>query len=222
MDFDFQTLKRSDRYKLMISTIVPRPIGLVTTVSADGIVNAAPFSFFNGMSSDPPIVVMGLEVLPVIAPRKDTGDNIRDTGEFVVNLVSEDIAEQMNLCSMSAPPEVDELKLAGFTALPSTDVAPPRIGESPVAYECKRMTSMEVGHGNRIVVGEVVHMHIEDRFIDTDKLYVDTPALKLIGRMHGSGWYTRTSDLFEMPRPDYEAWIKENKPAKDNKPGGAS
>lgn len=202
----------------MISTIVPRPVGLVTTVSADGIPNAAPFSFFNGMSSDPPIVVLGLEVLPVIAPRKDTGDNIRDTGEFVVNLVSEDIAEQMNLCSMSAPADVDEIALAGFTAIPSTDVAPPRIGESPVSYECKRMTSLEVGHGNRIVIGEVLRMHIHDAFIDPDKLYVDTPALKLIGRMHGSGWYTRTSDLFEMPRPDYEAWIKANQPAKNSEP----
>jgi flavin reductase (DIM6/NTAB) family NADH-FMN oxidoreductase RutF len=208
MDFDFRKLERMDRYKLLVSSIVPRPIALVTTISKDGVVNAAPFSFFNAVSAEPPLVVLGLEVTDY-APRKDTGDNIRDTGEFVVSLVSEAIAPQMNLCAADFPAEQDELAAAGLTALPSTMVKPPYIKESPVSFECKRMTTLEVGTGNRVVIGEVVYMHIDDRFIDSDKMYVDAPAMQLIGRMHGRGWYVKTGDAFDMPRIDYKVWAAE-------------
>ena len=202
MQFNFKDMKRLDRYKLMVSTIVPRPIGFVTSLSADGVVNAAPFSFFNGMASEPPTLVLGLETYPGFAPVKDTGDNIRDTGEFVVALVSEDMGDQMNLCAMAYPPEVNELEEAGLTALPAVDVAPPLIGEAPVNFECKRVTTLEMSGGSKIVVGEIIRMHIKDEFIDMEKLYVDTPALKLIGRMHGTGTYARTTDLYEMVRPN--------------------
>ncbi len=205
MDFNFREMRRLDRYKLMTSTIVPRPIGFVTSLSKDGIVNAAPFSFFNGMASEPPTLVLGLETYADIAPVKDTGDNIRDTGEFVVALVSEDIGDQMNLCSTSFPPEVNELEEAGLTALPAVDVAPPLIAEAPVNFECKRTTALEMSGGSKIIVGEILRMHIKDEFVDMEKLYVDTPALKLIGRMHGTGWYARTSDLYELKRPNSPA-----------------
>jgi flavin reductase (DIM6/NTAB) family NADH-FMN oxidoreductase RutF len=208
MDIDFRTLPRMDRYKMLVSSIVPRPIALVTTISKDGIVNAAPFSFFNAVSAEPPLVVLGLEVTDY-APRKDTGDNIRDTGEFVVSLVSEEIAPQMNLCAMDFPAEEDELAESGLTALPSTVVKAPWIKESPVSFECKRMATMEVGTGNRVVIGEVVYMHIADEFVDQDKMYVDAPAMKLIGRMHGRGWYVRTADAFDMPRIAYDDWAAE-------------
>jgi len=208
MDFDFRKIERMDRYKLLVSSIVPRPIALVTTISKDGIVNAAPFSFFNAVSADPPLVVLGLEVTDY-APRKDTGDNIRDTGEFVVSLVSEEIAQPMNLCAADFPAEEDELVAAGLTAMPSVVVRPPWIKESPVSFECKRMTSMEVGTGNRVVIGEVVYMHIDDRFVDSEKMYVDAPAMKLIGRMHGRGWYVKTGDAFDMPRIAYADWAAE-------------
>ncbi len=208
MDFDFRKMERMDRYKLMVSSIVPRPIALVTTISRDGIVNTAPFSFFNAVSAEPPLVVLGLEVTDY-SPRKDTGDNIRDSGEFVVSLVSEAIAPQMNLCAMDFPAYEDEMAESGLTAVPSKVVKPPWIKESPVSFECKRMATMEVGTGNRVVIGEVVYMHIDDRFIDADKMYVDAPAMQLIGRMHGRGWYVKTGDAFDMPRIDYKVWAAE-------------
>jgi flavin reductase (DIM6/NTAB) family NADH-FMN oxidoreductase RutF len=205
MEFNFREMKRLDRYKLMTSTIVPRPIGFVTSLSKDGIVNAAPFSFFNGMASEPPTLVLGLETYADIAPVKDTGDNIRDTGEFVVALVNEDIADQMNLASSAFPPEINELEEVGLTAIPATDVAPPLIAEAPVNFECRRITALEMSGGSKIIIGEILRMHVKDEFVDMEKLYVDTPALKLIGRMHGTGWYARTSDLYELKRPNSPA-----------------
>lgn len=208
MEFDFTRLERKDRSKLIISTIVPRPIGLVTTLGLDGGLNAAPFSFFNGMSSEPPLVVLGLETTPNF-PNKDTGDNISAHGEFVVNLVSEDLAHQMNVTAIPFSAEVDEYAEAGLTAVPSTSVAPPRIAESPVAFECRCSHTLDVSPGNQIIVGEILTMHIKDQFIDLETMYVDTPALKLIGRMHGGGWYARTTDLFEMPRISVADWDKQ-------------
>ncbi|MGE0666045.1 MAG: flavin reductase family protein [Sphingomonadales bacterium] len=210
MDFDFRKLERMDRYKLLVSSIVPRPIALVTTISKEGVVNSAPFSFFNAVSAEPPLVVLGLEVTDY-APRKDTGDNIRDTGEFVVSLVSEAIAQPMNLCAADFPAEEDEMAAAGLTPMPSVVVKAPWIREAPVSFECKRMTSMEVGTGNRVVIGEVVYMHIADEFVDSEKMYVDAPAMKLIGRMHGRGWYVKTADAFDMPRIAYADWAAERK-----------
>lgn len=205
MEFDFSKLRRMDRSKLIISTIVPRPIGWVTSISDDGIVNAAPYSFFNGMSSDPPLVVLGLERYGH-ASNKDTGDNIAANGEFVVNLVNEDLAQAMNVTAITFPPDIDELAEAGLTAIPGSQVKPPRIAQSPVAFECRQTHTLDVGKANQIVVGEILHMHIGDEFIDLDKMYVDTPALKLIGRMHGGGWYARTTDLFEMQRIPLDEW----------------
>ena len=126
-----------------------------------------------------------------------------------VCLVSEEIAQPMNLCAADFPAEEDELVAAGLTAMPSVVVRPPWIKESPVSFECKRMTSMEVGTGNRVVIGEVVYMHIDDRFVDSEKMYVDAPAMKLIGRMHGRGWYVKTGDAFDMPRIAYADWAAE-------------
>ncbi len=205
MEFDFSKLRRMDRSKLIISTIVPRPIGWVTSISDDGIVNAAPYSFFNGMSSDPPLVVLGLERYGH-ASNKDTGDNIAANGEFVVNLVNEDLAQAMNVTAITFPPDIDELAEAGLTAIPGSQVKPPRIAQSPVAFECRQTHTLDVGKANQIVVGEILHMYIGDEFIDLDKMYVDTPALKLIGRMHGGGWYARTTDLFEMQRIPLDEW----------------
>lgn len=205
MELDFRTLSRMERYKLLVSSVVPRPIALVTTISTDGIVNAAPFSYFNAVSSEPPLLVLGLEVTDY-APRKDTGDNIRNTGEFVVNLVSGAIAQEMNVCAADFPADEDELAGAGLTAAASTAVTPPRILESPVSFECKLMTALEVGTGNRVVIGEVLCMHIDDKYFDAEKFHVDTLGLELIGRMHGGGNYVRTSGAFEMPRISYEDW----------------
>ena len=207
MHFDLAKMPAQDGYKLLISTVVPRPIALATTVDHDGNVNAAPFSFFNAVSSRPPVVVLG------ISPGDGTGDgykdterNIRDTGEFVVNLVDEALAERMNICAVDFPHEIAELEVAKLTALPSAGVKPPRIAESPVSFECKRITGLSLGGNSTMEVGRVIHIHIRDDLIDPEKLYVKTDRMRLIGRMHGRGWYARTSDLFLMDRMSFADW----------------
>jgi flavin reductase (DIM6/NTAB) family NADH-FMN oxidoreductase RutF len=207
MHFDLAKIAQSDAYKLLVSTVVPRPIALTTTVDLDGRVNAAPFSFFNAVSSVPPVVVLG------ISPGssggdgwKDTERNIRDTGEFVVNLVDEAIAERMNVCDVPFPTGVNELEMAELHPVASVEVKPPRIGESPVSFECKRITGLSLGPGSTLEVGRVIHIHIRDDLVDPDKFYVQTDKLRLIGRMHGRGWYARTSDLFLMDRMSLAEW----------------
>jgi flavin reductase (DIM6/NTAB) family NADH-FMN oxidoreductase RutF len=205
MLFDMETLPPQDRYKLLTASVVPRPIAWVTTKSRAGIVNAAPFSFFNAMGSDPPTVVLG--IMPRGERHKDTAANIEETAEFVVNMVSETNAEAMNLTCIDAPPEVDELELARLTPVPSQKVGPPRIGESPVAFECRLLASMVTGPLQSLVVGRIVCAHVDDAFVlDAKRCHLDTPALRLIGRMQGSGVYVRTADRFEMQRPSWAEW----------------
>lgn len=198
MQIDYATLSVHERYKLMVSTIVPRPIALATTVDLKGVVNAAPFSFFNAVCDDPAAVIISVNADP--GKVKDTGRNIRDTGQFVVNLVNEPIAEAMNICAIDFPPEVDELKKAGLTAMPSIKVKPPYIAEAPVSFECERIATIELGIGRNLVVGKVLFMHIKDEFIDAEKLRVRTEKIGMVGRMHGTGSYVRTHDHFEIPR----------------------
>lgn len=198
--FDFAALASTDVGKLLRSTVVPRPIAWVTTRHADGRANAAPFSYFNLVCSDPPLLAFG------VAPRggggKDTGENIRRDGEFVVNLVSQALAERMNATSAEVGPEVDELAANGLTPLPCAHVAAPRIGESPASLECRVETLLEPEGGALIVIGRVLALHLRDEAVlDAERCYVDTPALDLIARMHGRGWYAHSRDLFEIGRP---------------------
>jgi flavin reductase (DIM6/NTAB) family NADH-FMN oxidoreductase RutF len=206
MHFDLAKMPATDGYKLMISTVVPRPIALATTVDAQGRINAAPFSFFNAMSSDPPVVVLGINGTGAEGGYKDTENNIRETGEFVVNLVDEALAERMNICAVDFPTEIAELDIAKLTPVPSAGVKPPRIAESPVSFECKRITGLSLGGNSTMEVGRVIHIHIRDDLIDMEKLYVKTDKIGLIGRMHGRGWYARTSDLFLMERMSLADW----------------
>ncbi len=206
MLFDFATISAENAYKLLVSTVVPRPIAWVTTQDTDGTLNAAPFSFFNAISGNPPVVVIGIGGREP-GDIKDTGGNIRRTGEFVVNLVSNQLAEQMNITAIDFPKQVNELAEARLTTLPSARVKPPRIAESPVSIECERLVIVEVGVDRAVVLGKVLAIHIADAFVlDTARCYVDTPALELIGRMHGRGWYARTTDRFDMPRIDVKDW----------------
>jgi flavin reductase (DIM6/NTAB) family NADH-FMN oxidoreductase RutF len=206
MLFDFAELPPRERYKLLVSTITPRPIAWIVSQSASGRLNAAPFSFFNAFAGNPPVIGIGIGSHEPGRP-KDTRANIRETKQFVVNLVSEEVAEAMNITAIEFPREVEELKQAGLTTAPSLHVKPPRIAESPVAFECELLQIVELGSESGLVLGKVLAMHVHDEFVlDERKQYIDTPNLKLIGRMHGTGWYARTSDLFEMPRIPLKEW----------------
>jgi flavin reductase (DIM6/NTAB) family NADH-FMN oxidoreductase RutF len=206
MLFDFVETTNENIYKLLVATIGPRPIAWVTTQDVDGTVNAAPFSFFNAMSGNPPVVAFGIGGRGP-GDVKDTGGNIRRTGQFVVNLCSFSLARQMNVTAIDFPKEVDELKEAGLTTAPSHRVKPPRIAEAPVSMECERLVIVDVGIDRAVVLGKVVAFHVQDDCVlDKDRCYIDTPKLDLIGRMHGAGWYARVTDRFEMPRINVADW----------------
>lgn len=206
MQFDLARLPPMDRYELLLSTVVPRPIALITTLSPSGALNAAPYSLFNVLSHDPPLMVVSVLAHPE-GRLKDTGQNILATKEFVVNLVSEKLAEAMNLTCIDAPAGVDELGLARLECAQSVKVAPPRIAASPVAYECRLLTSLSFGSNQAIVLGEILTAHVEERYvIDADRCLIDTPNLNFFGAMHGARWYARTTDRFEMERPTWAAW----------------
>lgn len=190
-------------YKLMTATITPRPIAWVTTRSAGGVVNAAPYSFFNMMGHEPPTVALGLLRDPEKG-LKDTAGNISASGEFVVNLVARGMAEAMNTTAINAPSGVSEVELAGLALSPSALIGPPRLADAPVSFECRLHTAVMTGPKQMVAIGRVVAIHIADRFLlDPERGYVDTPALDLIARMHGSGWYKAGGEMFRMDRPVY-------------------
>ncbi len=206
MLFDFGKIPAREGYKLLVSTVTPRPIAWISTQNAAGQLNAAPFSFFNAFAGDPPVVGIGIgSHQPGRA--KDTRRNICETKEFVVNLVSEEMDEAMNVTATEFEPEVNEIVEAELEAIPSVHVKPPRIAASPVSMECSLRQIVDLGPDNALVLGNVLAMHVRDDLVlDPAKHYIDTPGLKLIGRMHGLGWYARTSDLFQMDRIPRANW----------------
>ncbi len=198
MEIDFTTCAPVDRYKILTAVVVPRPIAWVTSIGEDGVVNAAPFSFFNAMGSDPAVVAIGIGARPGGGP-KDTLRNIRTTGEFVVNVVTHAARMAMNATAADFPPHEGEVAAVGLETRPAAAVRVPRLALSPAHLECRLETVLEIG-ANRIVIGRVVHVRIDDAFIDPERLHVAAERLDLIGRMHGRGWYSRTTDRFDMPR----------------------
>ena len=186
--------------KLLHSTIVPRPIAWISTEDRQGRANLAPFSFFNVFSTEPPILGIGIGERAPGVP-KDTARNILETGEFVVNLVRYDSCAAMNLSASNVAPDVDEAELAGVDMVRSTMVMPRRVRESPVALECRLEQSVPLGPHGHLILGRVLAMHLDDAVMaNPERHHVDAPKLDLIGRMHGSGWYARTTDLFQMKR----------------------
>jgi flavin reductase (DIM6/NTAB) family NADH-FMN oxidoreductase RutF len=209
MQFDLEATPASTTYKLLIGLITPRPIALVTSMNAMGGLNAAPFSAYNYFAIDPPIVGLGVTDRPgeEFVP-KDTASNIRRTGEFVVNVVTEDIAEKMNICAIDFPAEMNEVEIAGFTMTPSQKVKPPRLAEAHAALECREFTTMEVGR-SRIILGRVVAIYVEDRYVDPAGPYIRAEELHSVGRMNGLGNYVHTRDAFmTIPRISYAEWKK--------------
>ena len=181
MRFDLEHLASPVAYKLLAATVVPRPIAWVTTVSAQGQPNAAPYSFFNIMGS----------------------------GEFVVNLVPEALVRQMNITAVDAPNGINELDLAGLAPAASTHVRPPRIAASPVSFECVNHATVVTGPHQSVVIGRILAVHIADAFVqDAERGHIDTRALGLVGRSYGST-YIRTHDTFELQRPTWASWTAE-------------
>lgn len=188
-------------YKLMIGSIVPRPIAFVATLSGDGVRNLAPFSFFTGVSANPPVICFAPMIRSSDGGKKDTLRNIEATREFVVNIVSEDFAAQMNMCAAEFPPEVDEFTQSGLTAVPSEVVAPPRVAESRIQFECRLVQVVEVSPrplGGSLVLGEIVRAHVAEELFDDFR--IDPDRLRPIGRM-GGFTYTRVTDRFDLVRP---------------------
>ena len=211
MKFDLEKTSHSEVYKLLIGLIAPRPIALITTLDEKGKLNAAPFSAFNYFCTDPPIVGVGVTNRPDqnFVP-KDTARNIRRTGDFVVNVVTEDIAEKMNICAIDFPEGMNELEIAGFTTADSQVVKTPRIEQAHAALECREHTTLEIGK-SRIILGRVVAIYVEDRYIDPAGPYILAEELHAVGRMNGLGNYVRTRDAFlKIPRVSYAEWKKQN------------
>ena len=207
MNFDLERGPAGQAYKLLVGLVAPRPIALITSMDEHGQLNAAPFSAYNYLCTEPPIVGVGVTNRPghPFVP-KDTARNIRRTGEFVVNVVTEDIAEKMSICATDFPPEMNEVEIAGFTTTPSQVVKPPRLAEAHAALECREYTTMEIGR-SRIILGRVVAIYVEDRYVDPAGPYIKADELHAIGRMNGLGNYIRTRDAFmTIPRVSYEEW----------------
>ncbi len=194
-----------DIYKVMTGIIVPRPVALVSTVSRDGVANLAPFSFFCGVGANPPTVLFCPALRPVGSPekgeRKDTLRNVEETGEFVINVVCDEMAEAANHTAAEVPFEEDEFTLSGLTAVASDVVRPPRVAESPAQMECKLLQVIYTGHEARsgvIVLGQVVRFHVRENLIDDFR--IDPAGLDAVGRMAGNTW-VRTRERIELIRP---------------------
>ena len=198
MDFDFTRLPPQDRYRLLTNFVGPRPIALVTTRSAGGHSNAAPMSFFNVFSQEPPIVILGIQARPG-GSEKDTLGNIRRSGEFVVNMVDLAIAEQMIVCGVNFAPDVDEVSFAGLTAVPCRQVGAARVAESPCAMECRVERIIDFPR-RAIVLGEVVEMHVRDDCLDAAGRYVNPEAYQPIARLHADA-YVVADRQFELKKP---------------------
>jgi flavin reductase (DIM6/NTAB) family NADH-FMN oxidoreductase RutF len=204
-EFDTAMLDARARYNLITGVVVPRPIALITSINEDGRVNAAPFSYFNALGSNPPIVAFSPGTHSVNPSRiKDTRRNVLATGEFVVNMVSAELAEAMTVAGAVFPEDVSETDYMDVTLLPSRQVRPPRIAQSPINLECKLVEDVTIGM-NRILFGEVLHFHLHEQIIDAERMHILWRNLDLLGRMPGGGGiYCRTNDPMVIPRLTYE------------------
>ncbi len=202
MQLDPQTLEQISIYKLLISSVVPRPIAWVSSVDANGVRNLAPFSYFMAITDSPPTIAFSCSARE--SGKKDTLRNIEATGEFVVNIADDDRAEAMNLSSGDYPPEIDEFTVTKLTAVPSALVKAPRVAEAPINMECKLVQVLRVGTKASLVLGEVVQWHVRDDVYDAKTGRLDMERLRPVGRLCGN-LYSHIHQIFEMkrPNPDY-------------------
>lgn len=197
MELDLEGRHAEHAFSILAGLVLPRPIALVTTIGPDGVVNAAPFSFFNIVGVSPPLVVFCPGDREDGTP-KDTARNILLSHEFVVNLVDEPIAAAMSKCSAALPYGVSELEYAGLTAVPSSSVKPPRIAEAPAALECREWGVLIIGE-NRLVFGLVKRVHVRDELLDPENLSIRSELYFPIGRMGRPDLYCRSRDQFIIP-----------------------
>jgi flavin reductase (DIM6/NTAB) family NADH-FMN oxidoreductase RutF len=202
MEIDPTTLSHQSIYKILTGSVLPRPIGWISSIDLGGRPNLAPFSFFNVVCSNPPTVLFCPLIRGTDGNPKDTLNNVRATNEFVVNIVTEELLNAMNTTSIEAPPDLNEFEFAGLTLTPSVTVKPPRVKESPIHFECKVKQIIDINDapgGGSIVIGTITHIHAEERvMLGVDK--INLSVLKPVGRLMGSG-YCRVIDIIELERP---------------------
>ena len=201
MQIDPALQSKADNYKLLTNLVIPRPIAWITSLSPSGIVNLAPFSFFNAVGADPLYVIFSLANNDLGKP-KDTANNIQSSGEFVVNMVTEDLFDAMNISAADFPPEVSELDAAGLHHSPSVRIKTPRVAEAQVSLECRLYTTQALG-ANTLFIGEVVMFHVADHLVGP-RLHINN--FSPIGRLGSPSVYCRTSDRFDIPRLSYNQW----------------
>ena len=206
MQFDPAAHSPADGYLLLANLVVPRPIAWVSTVGPTGVVNLAPFSFFNAVGSNPPYVVISIGQRENGVP-KDTTTNILAGGGFVVNLVTESLLMAMNISAADFPPDEGELSALGLVAEPSVRIAAPRIAAAEASLECKLFRSIELG-ANTLFIGEVVMFHVADSLVRPGMRIDDFAP---IGRLGSPSMYCRTNDRFEVPRVTYAHWLKDER-----------
>ena len=200
MDIKASDIDKKRIYKLMTSTIVPRPIAWVSTVSKEGIFNVAPFSYFAGVSSSPPLLMISIGSKET-GEKKDTWKNIEETGEFVINIVTKELLEKMNITSVAFEESVDEFQEANLTPEPSLTVKAPRIKESPINIECRKFEILNIGKMG-IIFGEILNFHIKDELLN-EKGYVDTKKIEIVGRLGGADYCIISGEnTIEIRRPD--------------------
>ena len=190
--------------RVLTGVVVPRPIAFVSTISNSGNVNLSPYSFFNAVSYDPPLIIFSSSKFTSDGKLKDSLSNIEQNGEFFVNIVNENIVEAMNATAAEYPEDVNEFDIANLTQIDSDLVKPPRLRESPVNMECKLERIITLGteaHPQGLVIGEIIQLHIDDEIISGHR--INHEKLKPVGRLAGN-MYTHTNDVFELMRPSYE------------------
>lgn len=197
MDFEASKLTSRQRYKLLIALITPRPIAWISSLGPTGVVNLAPFSFFNVFSEDPPLIMVSFDRRPD-GRVKDTVMNIERNGEFVVNIADESLAETMHQTSGDYPPDVSEPEVLGLAMAPSVQIKTPRVERAPFSLECRTWKVIDVAEDRRLVMGEGVHMHVRDDLFDADTFRVRDDRFFPMGRLWGDR-YTRTRDRVSMP-----------------------
>jgi flavin reductase (DIM6/NTAB) family NADH-FMN oxidoreductase RutF len=204
LDLKISDLEPQMRYKVLASVVVPRPIAFVTALMPDGRVNAAPHSFFNAFSEDPPIIALGLARRPD-GRLKDTTELAQMNREFVVNLVDEPLAQSMSDAAIEFPPEISEVEELGLETVPSTDIKTPRLKAAPFSYECRTMLALNFTPTRTLILGEVLRIHAREGLMDPKTLRVDLERYRPVGRLFGD-LYAYQRDVFEMKRLSYAQW----------------